>query len=223
MPLNWPLSQKQAAARAGMDESTFRRFADLGAILPTPETRRLGRGKAKSFSETETVIAFVVEKLMRRGLRATTLAGVADWLRSHTGGEFWSAAQRQEPVYLRFAIDPPEDWSADIEIARPRTNGSQELVLSVRHPGSAHPKERATDLTVLDLSDAMRQVAHNAIATYQLLGKPSDVLAELKQRGNALLNSLSGHTPEEIEEFLALARRCAAAGDKWPRDIKPRS
>src|SRR3954463_9999333 len=87
----WPLSQKQAAARAGMDESTFRRFADLGVILPTPETRRLGRGKAKSFSESETVIGLVVEKLMRRGLRATALASVADWLRSHTGGDYWQA------------------------------------------------------------------------------------------------------------------------------------
>jgi hypothetical protein len=96
--IDWPLSQKQAAARAGMEESTFRRFADLGAILATPETRRFGRGKAKSFSQVETVIAFIIDKLMRRGLRATALAGVADWLRSHSGGDFWQAAQRGEPV-----------------------------------------------------------------------------------------------------------------------------
>ena len=110
----WPLSQKQAAARAGMDESTFRRFADLGAILPTPQTRRFGRGKAKSFSQVETVIAFVIEKLMRRGLRATALAEVADWLRSHSGGEYWQAAQRGQPVYLRIMLDPPDGWAGGL-------------------------------------------------------------------------------------------------------------
>jgi hypothetical protein len=223
VPLNWPLSQKPAAARAGMDESTFRRFADLGVILPTPETRRLGRGKAKNFSENETVIGFVVEKLMRRGLRATALASVADWLRSHTGGDFWQAAKRQEPVYLRFVIDPPEGWVADMEIARPKTNTSQELVISVRHPGGTDPKWRATDLMVFDLSDAMRRVAENTIATYKTLVKPSGILKELKERRERFLRSMAGHPPEEINDFLALARRCAAAGDKWPRDTRARS
>jgi hypothetical protein len=223
MSLNWPLSQKQAAARAKMDESTFRRFADLGVILPTPETRRFGRGKAKSFSENETVIGFVVEKLMRRGLRATALASVADWLRSHTGGDYWDAARRQKPVYLRFAIDPPEGWVADIEIARPRTNTSEELVVSVRYPGSTDPKARAADLMLLDLSDAMRRVAHNVIATYQMLSKPSVILKELKQDRDDFLRSMAGHAPAEIEEFLALARRCAAAGDYWPSTTKARS
>jgi hypothetical protein len=198
-----------------MDESTFRRFADLGVILPTPETRRFGRGKGKSFSESETVIAFVVEKLMRRGLRATALANVGDWLRSHTGGDYWNAAQRQEPVYLRFAIEPPEGWFADIEMARSKSADSDELVLSVRQPGTGDRKARAADLTVLDLSHAIRQIEHNAIATYKLLGKPSEILKELKERRSDFLNSMGGHSAEEIEQFLALARRCAAAGDKW--------
>jgi hypothetical protein len=220
--LHWPLSQKQAAARAGMDESTFRRFADLGVILPTPETRRLGRGKAKSFSESETVIGLVVEKLMRRGLRATALASVADWLRSHTGGDYWQAAKRGEPVYLRFVIDPPEGWVADIEIARASTTASGELVISVRYPRSTDATARAPDLTMLDLSDAIRQVTHNTIATYKALGKPSDILKELKERRAEFLRSFAGHSPEDIEHFLALAQRCAAAGDKWPRDsVRP--
>jgi hypothetical protein len=211
----WPLSQKQAAARAGMDESTFRRFADLGAILPTPETRRFGRGKAKSFSQVETVIAFVIEKLMRRGLRATALAGVADWLRSHSGGENWQAAQRGQPVYLRIMVDPPDGWAGDFEIARPRGEHSKELVISVRCPNQPEPTARAADLTVLDLSDAIRRVEHNSIATYKALAKPSEILKEIKERRASFLDSVAGHSPEEIDEFLVLARRCAAVGDEW--------
>src|SRR5262249_14864167 len=125
--------------------------------------------------------------------------------------------------YLRFVIEPPEGWVADIEIARPRTNTSEELVVSVQYPCNTDPKARAADLTVLDLSDAMRRVAHDAIATYKVLSKPSVILKELKESRDDFLRSMVGHTPAEIEEFLALARRCAAAGDKWPGTTKARS
>jgi hypothetical protein len=213
--IDWPVSQKQAAARAGMDESTFRRFADLGAILATPETRRLGRGKAKSFSQVETVIAFVIDKLMRRGLRATALAGVADWLRSHSGGEYWQAAQRGEPVYLRLVIDPPDGWVADFAIARPRDAAPKDFVISVQQSNDLDTKSRATDLTLLDLSDGIRRVGFNTIALYKVFYKPSGFLKDYEERRAEVLDSLAGHSPEDVDQFLAFARQCATSGDEW--------
>ncbi|WP_155804570.1 hypothetical protein [Magnetospirillum fulvum] len=131
-------SQEEAANLASADERKFRQWVDRRMILPTAETRFYGRGKAKLFDTSEIAIARVLGKAARSGIDMVTQTQIADWLRSHSGGDFFQRAKRGEPVYVRLCVAETGEWSGDFALAH--THG-KELKIPVTRPMGDEPAD----------------------------------------------------------------------------------
>lgn len=109
-------TQAQAAIASGYDERAFRSLLDKRIILPSPETRNSGRGKAKTFLRHEVRVAAVLNQL-DLGLSTFQKAGVADWLRQHL-----SRFMLEDTAFavLEFSKDG-EQWQGDFRYAGDQT------------------------------------------------------------------------------------------------------
>ena len=205
---SYPLAQ--AAARAGITERTFQHFYLKGVVHPTAETRTAPRGVPKQYSAGELAIAYIAGKLMQFGVTTTLLADLGDWLRSHTGGQFFREARAKKPIYVRLSIRPPDAWSGDFETARALTNGDERFV-SITEPNQNDHKQHAELLILINLADVLSKTEEEVLLIYRDGGlKPSDAASILAEHSPPI------HTTEEIEEIKATLAKLVAEGDAWP-------
>ncbi|RAI40062.1 hypothetical protein CH341_24585 [Rhodoplanes roseus] len=205
----------QAAARIRQSERTFRLFADKGIVLATPETRTSGRGRAKVYAATELAIGYIAGDLLRLGLTTPVLIGLADWLRSHTGGRFFKDAREGKPIYVRLAVNLPDGWSGDFKAAF-RPQHRDELHVPVTEPNQTDPAVISDRLILVNLASVIQAVEEDAAARWQRANsRPSDLLAALKAGAER-----DWHTEAEIRELTDRMAALVAAGDRWPEGVR---
>lgn len=201
----------QAAARAGLDARGFRVLADKSVVLATPETRIAPRGKARMYSTDEIVIARIVGDLMKFGMTTTTLAGLADWIRSHSG-RFFNEAREGAPIYIRLNLTTPDNWSGDITKARNIDKPGQQAI-EVYDP--RYNDVLANRLLIINLESVIQDVEYDWLAWWKGHTKPSELLKTIQESGRECLK-LDYHTDKEVDAFLSQAEQAAATGDVWP-------
>lgn len=118
MQREFPLAQ--AAARADMDERSFRLIADRRIILATPRTRTQGRGKQKFYSTDEILIASILAPLLKLGADTFSLGELADQLRGHMGSRSLKRARDGVGVYVRLQFSGDNQWSVELAEVKER-------------------------------------------------------------------------------------------------------
>lgn len=217
----YPLAQ--AAARAGMDERSFRLLSDRRVVFATPRTRTLGRGKQKLYSTDEILIASILGPIIKLGASSFDLAAIADWLRKNSAGhEFSAAREHAAPVFIRLRFEGDENWGITMDTAmdpwsytrKEGEKGNHRLYLPATEPSGGDGL--AQEFFAIKLSDRIWRVEVDWIQFHRSQNTPSQILSAQENKPKFLEDMRRVHTDAEIDHFLQAAQEGAANGDKWP-------
>lgn len=209
----------QAAARADMDERSFRLLADRRIIFATPRTRTQGRGKQKLYSTDEILLASILAPLVKLGADSFSLAEAADWLRKNIGSREFQSAREGKPVYVRLRYRGANDWGVELNEARKRyadasNDDASQFCLAVTEPGPT-TTIWAREFIAIKLDDRIKRVEWELARFYRENLKPSETVKYLSEPGGR--EAFTNETTEaDFDALLELAKKCAANGDKWP-------
>jgi hypothetical protein len=217
MKKEYPLSQ--AAARAGMDQRSFRLLADRRIVLATPRTRTQGRGKQKLYSTDEVLIASILAPLVKLGADTFSLGELADWLRGNLGSREFEAARRGAPVYVRLRYSEADSWGAHLYEARSFTadankDDASNFFLPATEPGSA-TTTWAREFIAVKLDDRIRRVEWDFSTFFRANNTPSQTVKYLSEP-DAREAWTKETTEEEFDALFEAAEQAMANGDKWP-------
>lgn len=214
----YPLSQ--AAARADMDERTFRLLADRRIVSATPRTRTQGRGKQKLYSTDEILIASILAPLVKLGADTFSLGELADSLRKHLRSDEFNSARNGVPVYVRLDYPEGTSWGFELNPAIPRRPDADkadasDFYLPLTDVGGREGiKAWSKAFIAIKLDDRISRVEWDLATFYRSFNSPSQTVKYLSEPG-AKEAWTKETTEAEFDALLERAKRCVADGDKW--------
>jgi len=146
-------SQAEAAAISGIDERSFRALIDRGIIIATPETRKLGRGKAKRFDRHEIRVASMMTSL-DLNLSVYEQARIADWMRRELAS-IARMSSDNHPYYVVLQPFGKDNWQGTFEQARGEYRWSAD--------GKHEESEDRRISVMMSSDDGTKRVAHKLV------------------------------------------------------------